>query len=151
EENYRSTGVVLDTANAVIAENKGRIGKTLRTQRRGGEKVTVVASADERDEAGWGVKEFRTRQAKGDWIWPEMAVLYRTNSQSRALEEAFRRSGVPYRIIGAISFYDRREVKDLLAYLRLIANPADDEAFLRAIPVPKRGLGESQLALLVEA
>ncbi len=151
EENYRSTGVVLDTANAVIAENKGRIGKTLRTQRRGGEKVTVVASADERDEAEWVVKEFRTRQAKGDWIWPEMAVLYRTNSQSRALEEAFRRSGVPYRIIGAISFYDRREVKDLLAYLRLIANPADDEAFLRAVTVPKRGLGEGQLAILVEA
>jgi DNA helicase-2/ATP-dependent DNA helicase PcrA len=151
EDNYRSTGVVLDTANAVIAENKGRIGKTLRTRRQGGEKVTVVASADERDEAEWVVKEFRTRQAKGDWTWSEMAILYRTNSQSRALEEAFRRSGVPYRIIGAISFYDRREVKDLLAYLRLVANPADDEAFLRAITVPKRGVGESGLATLAEA
>ena len=151
EDNYRSTQVVLDAANAVIAENRGRIGKTLRTRRSGGEKVTVVASADERDEAEWVVKEFRTRQAKGDWTWPEMAVLYRTNSQSRALEEAFRRAGVPYRIIGAISFYDRREVKDLLAYLRLIANPQDDEAFLRAISVPKRGLGESGLATLAEA
>ena len=151
EDNYRSTQVVLDAANAVIAENRGRIGKTLRTRRSGGEKVTVVASADERDEAEWVVKEFRARQAKGDWTWPEMAVLYRTNSQSRALEEAFRRAGVPYRIIGAISFYDRREVKDLLAYLRLIANPQDDEAFLRAISVPKRGLGESGLATLAEA
>ncbi|MFN8651033.1 MAG: UvrD-helicase domain-containing protein [Gemmatimonadales bacterium] len=151
EDNYRSTQVVLDAANAVIAENKNRIGKTLRTRRAGGEKVTVVASADERDEAEWVVKEFRARHAKGDWTWPEMAVLYRTNSQSRALEEAFRRAGVPYRIIGAISFYDRREVKDLLAYLRLVANPADDEAFLRAITVPKRGLGESGLAILAES
>jgi DNA helicase-2/ATP-dependent DNA helicase PcrA len=77
-----------------------------------------------------------------------MAVLYRTNSQSRALEEAFRRAGIPYRLIGAISFYDRREVKDLLAYLRLITNPADDEAFLRAVGVPRRGLGETSLATL---
>jgi DNA helicase-2/ATP-dependent DNA helicase PcrA len=151
EDNYRSTQVVLDAANAVIAENKGRIGKTLRTRRAGGEKITLVASADERDEAEWVVKEFRTRQAKGDWTYQEMAVLYRTNSQSRALEEAFRRAGIPYRIIGAISFYDRREVKDLLAYLRLVANPQDDEAFLRAITVPKRGLGESGLAILAEA
>ncbi len=80
-----------------------------------------------------------------------MAILYRTNSQSRALEEAFRRAGIPYRIIGAISFYDRREVKDLLAYLRLIANPADDEAFLRAVSVPRRGLGDSSLAIVQEA
>jgi DNA helicase-2/ATP-dependent DNA helicase PcrA len=79
-----------------------------------------------------------------------MAVLYRTNAQSRALEEAFRRAGVPYRLIGAISFYERREVKDLLAYLRLIANPADDEAFLRAIAVPRRGLGEASLVVLQE-
>jgi DNA helicase-2/ATP-dependent DNA helicase PcrA len=151
EDNYRSTQVVLDAANAVIEENKGRIGKTLRTRRKGGESVTVVAAADERDEAEWIVREFRTRSAKGDWEYREMAVLYRTNAQSRALEEAFRRAGVPYRIIGAISFYDRREVKDLLAYLRLVANPSDDEAFLRAVGVPRRGLGESSLATVLEA
>jgi len=151
EDNYRSTRMVLDAANAVIADNKGRIGKTLRANRATGETVVVLAAADERDEAEWIVREFRTRQAAGDWIWTEMAVLYRTNAQSRALEEAFRRAGVPYRIIGAISFYDRREVKDLLAYLRLVANPADDEAFLRAVQVPKRGLGESSLAILQEA
>ncbi len=151
EDNYRSTRMVLDAANAVIADNKGRIGKTLRANRATGETVVVLAAADERDEAEWIVREFRTRQAAGDWIWTEMAVLYRTNAQSRALEEAFRRAGVPYRIIGAISFYDRREVKDLLAYLRLVANPADDEAFLRAAQVPKRGLGESSLAILQEA
>nr|MBA2459873.1 UvrD-helicase domain-containing protein [Gemmatimonadales bacterium] len=148
EENYRSTQVVLDAANGVIAENSGRIGKTLTTRRRGGETVTLVAAADERDEAEWVVRELERRSAAGDWQYSEMAVLYRTNSQSRALEEAFRRAGVPYRLVGAISFYERREVKDLLAYLRLIANPADDEAFLRAVAVPRRGLGDSSLATL---
>ena len=148
EENYRSTQIVLDAANGVIAENSGRIGKTLTTRRRGGETVTLLAAADERDEAEWVARELERRSAAGDWQYTEMAVLYRTNSQSRALEEAFRRAGIPYRLIGAISFYDRREVKDLLAYLRLIANPADDEAFLRAVSVPRRGLGETSLATL---
>ena len=148
EENYRSTQVVLDAANGVIAENSGRIGKTLTTRRRGGEQVTLLAAADERDEAEWVVRELERRSAAGDWAYPDMAVLYRTNSQSRALEEAFRRAGIPYRLIGAISFYERREVKDLLAYLRLITNSADDEAFLRAVGVPKRGLGETSLSIL---
>jgi DNA helicase-2/ATP-dependent DNA helicase PcrA len=148
EENYRSTQVVLDAANGVIAENSGRIGKTLTTRRRGGESVTLVAAADERDEAEWVVRELQKRSAASDWSYSEMAVLYRTNSQSRALEEAFRRAGVPYRLIGAISFYERREVKDLLAYLRLVANPSDNEAFLRAVGVPRRGLGETSLTIL---
>ncbi|MFL5401695.1 MAG: ATP-dependent helicase [Gemmatimonadales bacterium] len=151
EENYRSTQVVLDAANSVIAENSGRIGKTLTTRRHGGESVTLVAAADERDEAEWVVRELQKRSAAADWQYPEMAVLYRTNSQSRALEEAFRRAGVPYRLIGAISFYERREVKDLLAYLRLVANPADDEAFLRAIGVPRRGIGDTSLSVLGQA
>jgi DNA helicase-2/ATP-dependent DNA helicase PcrA len=148
EENYRSTQIVLDAANGVIAENSGRIGKTLTTRRRGGESVTLVAAADERDESEWVVRELQKRSAASDWAYSEMAVLYRTNAQSRALEEAFRRAGVPYRLIGAISFYERREVKDLLAYLRLVANPADNEAFLRAVGVPRRGLGETSLATL---
>jgi DNA helicase-2/ATP-dependent DNA helicase PcrA len=148
EENYRSTQVVLDAANGVISENTGRIGKTLTTRRRGGEPVTLLAAADERDEAEWVVRELQRRSAAGEWSYADMAVLYRTNSQSRALEEAFRRAGIPYRLIGAISFYERREVKDLLAYLRLVANPSDDEAFLRAVAVPRRGLGETSLAAL---
>jgi DNA helicase-2/ATP-dependent DNA helicase PcrA len=151
EENYRSTQVVLDAANAVIAENKGRIGKTLRTRRQGGEAITLLAAADERDEAEWLVRELERRRAANDWDLDEMAVLYRTNAQSRAFEEAFRRAGVPYRLVGAISFYERREVKDLLAYLRLVANPSDDEAFLRAVGVPRRGLGEASLTVLGEA
>jgi DNA helicase-2/ATP-dependent DNA helicase PcrA len=148
EENYRSTQVVLDAANGVIAENTGRIGKTLTTRRRGGETVTLLAAADERDEAEWVVRELERRSTAGDWAFADMAVLYRTNAQSRALEEGFRRAGVPYRLIGAISFYERREVKDLLAYLRLTANPSDDEAFLRAVAVPRRGLGDTSLATL---
>ncbi|MGE5927514.1 MAG: ATP-dependent helicase [Gemmatimonadota bacterium] len=151
EENYRSTQAVLDAANGVIAETAGRIGKTLRTRRQGGESLTLLAAADERDEAEWVVRELERRRAAGEWAFEEMAVLYRTNAQSRAFEEAFRRAGVPYRLIGATSFYERREVKDLLAYLRLVANPADDEAFLRAVSVPKRGLGDTSIALLLEA
>jgi DNA helicase-2/ATP-dependent DNA helicase PcrA len=150
EENYRSTQVVLETANAVIRGNLGRLGKTLRTRRRGGEPVIVVAAADERDEAEWIARELERRSREGDLPLSEMAVLYRTNAQSRALEEAFRRMGVAYRVVGAISFYERREVKDLLAYLRLVANPADDEAFLRAIGVPRRGIGDAALAELRE-
>ncbi|HEX3928948.1 MAG TPA: UvrD-helicase domain-containing protein [Gemmatimonadales bacterium] len=149
EENYRSTRPILDAANAVIANNAGRLVKTLRTRRPGGEAIMVTVAADERDEAEWIAGELRRRNAAGSG-WNECAVLYRTNAQSRALEEALRRAGVPYQIIGAISFYDRREVKDLLAYLRLIANPGDDEAFLRAVAVPRRGLGDSALAALAE-
>ena len=106
-----------------------------------------MAAADERDEAEWIAIEFAPpASARATGPVRDMAVLYRTNAQSRAFEEAFRRAGIPYRLIGAISFYDRREVKDLLAYLRLVANPADDEAFVRAIAVPKRGLGDASLA-----
>ncbi|MES1259918.1 MAG: UvrD-helicase domain-containing protein [Gemmatimonadota bacterium] len=149
EENYRSTRPILDAANAVIRNNPGRTPKTLRTRRPGGESIVVVAAADERDEAEWISRELARRVADGA-AHTECAILYRTNAQSRALEEALRRGGVPYQIIGAISFYDRREVKDIMAYLRLIANPNDDEAFLRAIAVPRRGVGDVALASLAE-
>ncbi|HET9274590.1 MAG TPA: UvrD-helicase domain-containing protein, partial [Gemmatimonadales bacterium] len=145
EENYRSTRIILDAANAAISRNSGRLGKTLRTRRPGGEAVTVLSAADERDEAEWIARELGRRAAGGDWALEDMAILYRTNSQSRALEESLRRAGMAYRIVGAISFYERREVKDLLAYLRLVANPADDEAFLRAVGAPRRGIGETSL------
>lgn len=149
EENYRSTRPILEAANAVITNNAGRIAKTLRTRRPGGESIIVVAAADERDEAEWIARELARRTADGA-AHAECAVLYRTNAQSRALEEAMRRAGLPYQIVGAISFYDRREVKDLLAYLRLVANPSDDEAFIRAIAVPRRGIGDTALANLAE-
>jgi DNA helicase-2/ATP-dependent DNA helicase PcrA len=151
EENYRSTQVILDAANAVIAENRQRLGKTLFTSRPGGEPVALVTSADERDEAEWLAREFRDRSASEGVHYQEIAVLYRTNAQSRAFEEAFRRSAIPYRVVGSVGFYERREVKDLLAYLRLVVNPADDEAFLRAVQVPKRGIGIATLRTLQDS
>src|SRR5690606_11968172 len=132
EENYRSTQRIRAAANRGIAENRRRKGKTLRTANPAGEAITRVETADEVDEADWIATEVATRLASESARTPrDFVVLYRTNAQSRALEEAFRREGIPYRIVGGQRFYERREVKDVLAYLRLIANPADDEAFLR--------------------
>src|SRR5262249_2472631 len=149
EQNYRSTQVILDAANGIIAENTARLGKTLFTEKKGGEPVVLLSTADERDEAEWLANEFAP-PAADDFEYDGMAILDRTNAQSRPLEEAFRFRGIPYRLIGAISFYERREVKDVLAYLRLIANPADDEAFLRVVNVPRRGIGDASLAVLAK-
>jgi len=151
EQNYRSTQVILDAANGVIAENEGRLGKTLFTEKKGGAKAVLLTAADERDEAEWLAGEYSRLASDDDQSYEAMAVLYRTNAQSRPLEEAFRFRGIPYRLVGAVSFYERREVKDLLAYLRLIANPADDEAFLRVINVPRRGIGDASVLALVQA
>ncbi|MGQ0715115.1 MAG: ATP-dependent helicase [Gemmatimonadaceae bacterium] len=150
EENYRSMPPILAVANVVIAGNQARRGKTLRPTRTGGERVATVGALDERDEAEWIAEEIEARLAvEPDLTCRDVAILYRTNAQSRALEDALRRRGVPYRIIGAVRFYDRREIRDLMAYLKLIANPADDEAFARAVAVPRRGLGEATLDTLL--
>ena len=151
EQNYRSTQVILDAANGIIAENARRLGKTLFTAKQGGDPVTLLTAADERDEAEWLAGELSRRAADGDMAYEGMAILYRTNAQSRPLEEAFRFRGIPYRLVGAVSFYERREVKDVLAYLRLIANPADDEAFARIVNVPRRGIGDASFTPLVRA
>ncbi len=152
EENYRSTPQILDLANVVISANTARMGKTLRATRGGGEPITLVRSLDERDEADFVVSEIGVRRSgQSPAGYGDVAVLYRTNAQSRALEEALRRQAMPYRLVGAVRFYDRREIRDLMAYLKLIANPADDEAFRRAVGVPKRGLGETTIDQLAEA
>ncbi len=151
EQNYRSTQAILEAANSVIAPNRGRLGKTLFTRREGGEPLTVVCAADERDEAEWLVREFLERARRGEHGFDEMAVLLRTNAQTRAFEEELRRCGVPYRVVGAVSFYDRREVKDVLAHLRLVVNPDDDAAFRRAIAAPRRGIGEQSLEVLTRS
>jgi DNA helicase II / ATP-dependent DNA helicase PcrA len=151
EQNYRSTKTILDAANRVIAENVNRKGKTLRTDNAAGERVTLVEAADEQDEAQWVAEEIRGRMADDARLTlRHFVVLYRTNSQSRAMEEALRREGMPYRVIGGTRFYERREVKDALAYLRLVANPAADEAFLRIVNVPRRGIGDATVARLAE-
>jgi DNA helicase-2/ATP-dependent DNA helicase PcrA len=151
EENYRSTQVILDAANGVIAENVDRLGKTLFTVRRGGEHIQVMSAADERDEADWIAGEIIDRITADRYEHAEAAILYRTNAQSRAFEETFRRKAIPYRVVGAVSFYERREVRDLVAYLRLVVNPSDDEAFLRAITTPKRGIGVASVRTLNDA
>jgi DNA helicase II / ATP-dependent DNA helicase PcrA len=150
EENYRSTPNILALANAVIAENTERRGKTLRATRPAGETVTLTETLDERDEADFIADTITARMSRSDLSRRDCAVLYRTNAQSRAIEDAFRRRNIPYRLVGAVRFYDRREIRDIMAYLKLVANPADDEAFRRAVNVPKRGLGDATITLLVE-
>lgn len=143
ERNYRSTQTILDAANHVIAENVNRKGKTLRTERVGGEPITLLESFDENDEARWIVDEIEARMRGGTpgLTYSSVAVLYRTNAQSRALEDAFRREGIPYQIVGSVRFYERREIQDVLAYLRLISNPRDEIAFARVVNYPRRGVG----------
>ena len=148
EENYRSTPAILELANVVIAENAGRRGKTLRPTREEGERVTLVTALDDRDEAESIVEEIELRRTKQGDALGDVAILYRTNAQSRLLEESLRRRALPYRLVGAVRFYDRREIRDLVAWLRLIANPADDEAFRRAITAPRRGIGDTTVEML---
>lgn len=148
EENYRSTPQILAVANAVIEGNTERRGKTLRATRPSGEAVMRVGTLDERDEADFVAETIVDRMTRAGIARNECAVLYRTNAQSRAFEDAFRRRGMPYRLVGAVRFYDRREIRDLMAYLKLIANPADDEAFRRAVSTPRRGLGDTSVAQL---
>ncbi len=149
ERNYRSTGSILEVANEVIACNANRKPKTLRTAREAGAPVRVVHTADERQEATWTAREIRA--LPGPYGPGACVVLYRTNAQSRAYEEAFRSAGLPYRIVGGVPFYERREIKDVLAYLRLAVNPADDVAFERAVRWPRRGVGGVTLERLREA
>jgi DNA helicase-2/ATP-dependent DNA helicase PcrA len=142
EVNYRSSEYILDAANAVIVENVNRPEKTLRTDRTGGEKITLVETFDEGDEARWIVAEIETRIHETPGLsYSGCAVLYRTNAQARALEDAFRREGVPYQVVGGVRFYERREIQDVLAYLRLISNPKDATAFARVVNYPRRGVG----------
>ena len=148
EENYRSTPGILEVANVAISANVGRRGKTLRPTRPGGEPVTLYSTLDERDEADMVVDEIKSRQSRENRELREFAVLYRTNSQSRAIEDSLRKNAIPYRIVGAVRFYDRREIRDLMGYLKLIANPSDDEAFRRAVAVPRRKLGDTTIEAL---
>jgi DNA helicase-2/ATP-dependent DNA helicase PcrA len=149
EMNYRSTPEILRLANAAIAPNSERLGKTLRASRPRGARPALLASLDDRDEADYIATEIEKLHYSGQAVpYRQIAVLYRTNAQSRSLEESLRRRNVPYRLVGAVRFYDRREIRDLLAYLKLIANPRDDEAFRRAVAVPRRGLGDTTIEAL---
>jgi DNA helicase-2/ATP-dependent DNA helicase PcrA len=148
EQNYRSTQTILDAANAVIAHNFGRKPKELWSDKTGGPKITRYHAEDEADEGQWVAHEMARLHDEGDIRWGDVAVFYRTNAQSRVLEEHLMRAGIPYKVIGGTRFYDRREVKDALAYVRAVVNPVDEVNVKRVINVPKRGVGDSSIAKL---
>jgi len=143
EQNYRSTDIVLEAANAVILNNKMRLPKNLIAQQQGGELIRILYGANERDEAQKIAKEMALLRKNKIKFWSNMAVLYRTNAQSRALEEAMLINGIPYKVIGGFRFYERREIKDILAYLKLMQNPVDTVSKRRILNVPTRGIGKT--------
>ncbi len=145
EQNYRSTKTILDAANHVIRNNTGRKSKTLWTENAKGDAILYYEAGNEREEANFIIGEIQRLTRDGNRENKDFALLYRINAQSRVLEEAFMRSGIPYRIFGGLKFYDRKEIKDIIAYLRLIQNPSDDVALKRIINVPKRGIGNTTL------
>ena len=147
EQNYRSTQAILNAANAVISHNRGRKGKKLWTQNAAGDRITVYEAASESDEANY-ISSRIISMSKGK-NFKDFAVLYRTNAQSRVLEEMLMRSAIPYKVFGGQKFYDRKEVRDVIAYLRVVVNPADDVSLRRIINVPKRAIGDSTVQELM--
>ena len=145
EQNYRSTQNILNVANAVIQNNKGQIPKLLWTQNEGGEKIRLVRTMTDNDEGRFVADTIQEQKLRNHYYNKDFAVLYRTNAQSRAFEESLRRMGIPYRIYGGISFYQRKEIKDFLAYLRVIVNTRDEEALKRIINYPVRGIGKTTI------
>lgn len=144
EENYRSTGTILAAANAVVANNMHRKQKRLFTSAGDGDKINVYMASDERDEGRWIAAEIEHNRAEGI-SYEDMAIFYRTNAQSRTVEDMLLRAGVPYRIVGGTRFFDRAEIRDVMAYLTLLVNPADDIAAKRVINVPRRGIGKTTI------
>ncbi|MGP4076033.1 DNA helicase PcrA [Halobacillus sp. K22] len=145
EQNYRSTELILNAANNVIDNNSGRKPKRLWTDNAGGEKIHYHQANTEREEALFVTDKIEDLIRQGRFQYKDAAILYRTNAQSRTIEETFVKAGVPYQMIGGTKFYDRKEIKDMLAYLRLIANPNDDLSFQRVVNEPKRGVGKTSM------
>jgi len=150
EQNYRSTGYILQAANSVIGNNKGRKPKKLWTDKGEGEKIKIYYADSEHAEGYYIVSEIQRHLKEDGRSYRDHAILYRTNAQSRVIEEIFLKSNIPYQIVGGIRFYERKEIKDLLAYLRLVSNPDDDISFLRIVNEPKRGIGAASLDKLAE-
>ena len=150
EQNYRSTRTIVEAANSVIVHNSRRMEKRCFSEGDEGEKIRVLKAYTDREEAELVVQDLRDKvRATGD-AWNEAAILYRTNNQSQALEESLRRRGIPYRIYKGASFYDRKEIKDMLAYIRLLVNPRDDEAFRRIVNYPARGIGDTTVLRIAQ-
>jgi DNA helicase-2/ATP-dependent DNA helicase PcrA len=150
EQNYRSTSTILQAANAIIENNQGRLGKELWTDGEKGELIDLYAAFNEQDEARYVVDTINDQLRKGQWCKSDVAVLYRSNAQSRVLEEALLRNAMPYRIYGGQRFYDRLEIKHAMAYLRMLSNRNDDAAFERVINTPARGIGDKTVVTLRE-
>ena len=150
EQNYRSQGNILEAANALIANNRGRLGKNLWTDAGAGERIRVYRAPSDLDEAAFVVEEARSLQREGVPL-NDVAVLYRSNAQSRVIESALFNAGMPYRVYGGLRFFERAEIKHALAYLRIAAQPEDDGAFLRIVNFPPRGIGARSLETLAEA
>lgn len=150
EQNYRSTQSILDVAHQVIALNRSRVPKKLWTENARGQKTVVFEAYDEHEEAQYVTNEIQRLASQGECHLKDCAVMYRTNAQSRVLEDAFMRKGMPYKLVGATRFYQRREVKDVLAYLRLIHNPLDTVGLQRIINVPPRGIGRKTMATVTD-
>ena len=150
EQNYRSTRTIVEAANSVIVHNSRRMEKRCFSEGDEGEKIRVLKAYTDREEAELVVQDLRDKvRVTGD-AWNEAAILYRTNNQSQALEESLRRRGIPYRIYKGASFYDRKEIKDMLAYIRLVVNPRDDEAFRRIVNYPVRGIGDTTVLRIAQ-
>ncbi|HKI79279.1 MAG TPA: UvrD-helicase domain-containing protein [Ignavibacteriaceae bacterium] len=149
EQNYRSTKTILSAADSVIKNNSGQIKKTLWTENNDGELLAVIKCADEKDEAHQIAKNIKNEITKKKISLKDFAVLYRTNAQSRALEDIFRREKIPYKIIGGVEFYQRKEVKDIIAYLRVISNQRDEESLLRIMNFPQRGIGNTTIKRMI--
>lgn len=149
EQNYRSTKAILQVANQVIGNNKGQIPKELWTENHDGEKIRVVRTMTDNDEGKYVADTIQEQKLRNHFFNKDFAVLYRTNAQSRAFEESLRRMNIPYTIFGGISFYQRKEIKDFIAYLRIIVNPRDEEALKRIINYPVRGIGKTSLDKLI--
>ncbi|PID59498.1 MAG: DNA helicase [Ignavibacteriae bacterium] len=150
EQNYRSTGNILKAADSIIKNNSGQIRKTLWTENNDGEQLSVLRCTDEKDEAYLIAKRIKKEITSRKISLNEIAILYRMNSQSRALEEALRREKIPYKIIGGVEFYRRKEVKDIVGYLRVIANQDDEESLLRIMNYPQRGIGNTSISKMID-
>ena len=142
EQNYRSTQNILAAANAVVSRNPGRVPKNLWSDAGDGPPITGYVADSEHDEAAFVAEEVDRLADAGEASPGQVAVFYRTNAQSRVFEEVFIRAGLPYKVVGGVRFYERREIRDLLGYLRLVANPGDEVSLRRVLNVPKRGIGD---------
>ena len=151
EQNYRSTQTIVNAANSLIAKNRDQIQKEVFSEKDKGEPIGVFAAYSDVEEGEIVTNKIAQLHAKSGYAYHDFAILYRTNAQSRIFEEALRKRSIPYRIYGGLSFYQRKEVKDVVAYFRLAVNPHDEEAFKRVINYPARGIGNTTLGKLTEA